>query len=61
MKFEESQKRLEEIVARIESGQADLEEALTLYEEGIGLVRTLNARLEEAQAKLKELTPADEL
>jgi len=61
LKFEESQKRLEEIVARIESGQADLEEALTLYEEGIGLVRTLNARLEEAQAKLKELTPADEL
>ena len=37
-KFEALMTRLEEIVSSLESGSADLDESLALYEEGIGLV-----------------------
>ena len=36
-KFEESMKELEEIVEKLESGEASLEEALNYFEAGINL------------------------
>ena len=51
--FESAMKRLEEIVNRLESGKATLDESLQLYEEGIHLVSICNNRLDEAEQKIK--------
>jgi len=54
-KFEASLKRLEEIVAELESGELGLEQSLKLFEEGVKLARICNARLEEAERKVEVL------
>ena len=53
--FESSLARLEEIVKAMESGDAMLDETLSLYEEGVKLVRVCNAQLEAAERKIKLL------
>ena len=53
--FEASLKRLEEIAAALENGNAELEASLTLFEEGIGLIKECNARLDAAEQKVKLL------
>jgi exodeoxyribonuclease VII small subunit len=53
--FEEARKELERIVAELESGRADLEHALTLWERGEELYRLCLARLDAAQGKVEEL------
>lgn len=47
--------RLEEILARMESEEIELEEALTLFEEGIRHVRRAEAILAETELKVEEL------
>ena len=54
-KFETAMKRLEEIVAKMESGEPSLEESLKLFEEGIKLSRMLNKKLDEAQRRVEVL------
>ena len=54
-KFETAMKRLEEIVAKMESGDLPLDESLKLFEEGIKLSRVLNKKLEEAERKVEVL------
>jgi exodeoxyribonuclease VII small subunit len=54
-KFEAALARLEEIVASLESGDADLDQALKLFEEGISLVRICDKQLKEAEQKLEQL------
>ena len=56
MKFEDGLKRLEEIVAKLESGNLPLDDSLKLFEEGVKLVRFCNERLAEAQQKVELLT-----
>ena len=53
--FESSIKRLDEISASLERENVSLEDALTLYEEGVKLVRVCNAQLEAAERKIKLL------
>lgn len=53
--FEEALARLTEIVASLEGGEADLEEALKLFEEGISLVRLCDQQLRETEQKLEQL------
>lgn len=53
--FEAALARLSEIVKMLESGQAPLEESLALYEEGVGLVRLCNEKLDGAEKKIKAL------
>ncbi len=55
-KFDQGMAELEGIVARLESGELPLEDALAAFEAGIGLVRTLNQRLSEAEARVEVLT-----
>ncbi len=55
IKFEEGLRRLEEIVNRLESGEASLEEAINLYEEGIKLARALKEKLEEIELRVEKL------
>ena len=56
MTFEEAIARLETIVRQLESGSAPLDESLALFEEGVGLVKLCNARLDNAEQKVKILT-----
>ncbi len=56
MKFEETMRRLEEVVGRLEQGDEDLDGMMRLFEEGTLLVRECAARLTEAEARFEELT-----
>lgn len=56
--FEGAMKRLEEIAKRLENGQATLDESLSLYEEGISLIRFCNDKLVHAEQKVRVLNPA---
>ncbi|MFA7329353.1 MAG: exodeoxyribonuclease VII small subunit [Candidatus Ratteibacteria bacterium] len=56
LKFEDGLKRLEEIVAKLESGNLSLDDSLKLFEEGVKLVRFCNERLAGAQQKVELLT-----
>ena len=53
--FEQAQRELEQIVERLEHGQAPLDEALALWERGEELYRLCVGRLDNAQAKIEEL------
>lgn len=53
--FEESMHELERIVGRLETGELPLEQALELFEEGIGLARRCQQQLEEAERKVELL------
>jgi exodeoxyribonuclease VII small subunit len=48
-------RRLEEILARMESDDVSLEEALRLFEEGVGHVREAEKVLSEAELRVEEL------
>lgn len=50
--FEQGLKRLEEIVARLEGEDLDLEESLALFEEGVKLAETCGQRLDAAEKKV---------
>lgn len=45
-------KRIEEIVAALEDGQADLDKSLALFEEGMGLFRFCTQKLDEAEGRI---------
>ena len=53
MSFELAMSRLEEIVGKLDSGKATLDESLKLYEEGIALVRLCSERLDSAEQRIK--------
>ena len=53
LKFEEALARLEEIVRSLEQGDAVLDEALVLFEEGVKLARFCNEKLDEAEARIE--------
>ena len=53
--FEDSIKRLEEIVRLMEQGTASLEETLKLFEEGTALVGQCGKLLDEAELKVVRL------
>ena len=60
LSFEDALKELERIVARLESGEAQLQEAIDLYERGDQLRRQCAARLDAAQARIEAIrTDAD--
>ena len=53
--FEQAMGRLEEIVKRLEQGDAPLEEALALFEEGTRLLGRCSAQLDSAEQKVRLL------
>ncbi len=53
--FEASLRKLEEIVKKLEEGDLSLEESLKIFEEGMGLVKQCETRLNEAQKKVEIL------
>ena len=56
MTFEVAIARLEEIVRTLEGGNAPLDESLSLFEEGVALVKLCNSRLDGVEQKVKMLT-----
>jgi exodeoxyribonuclease VII small subunit len=57
--FEEAVKRLSEIVQKLERGDLPLEQSLLLFEEGVGLSRASQAKLDAAQKRVEELLGFD--
>ena len=53
--FETRLKRLEEIVAALERGDAPLEDAMKLFEEGTKLIRTCLNQLDKAEQQVVRL------
>ena len=53
--FEAAIARLGKIVERLEGGDLPLEESLALFEEGVRLSRSAQARLDRAERRLDEL------
>ena len=56
--FEESLKRLEEIVDTLEAGNTPLDESIKLYEEGMTLAKSCMMQLNEAKLTLKKIQRA---
>jgi exodeoxyribonuclease VII small subunit len=54
--FESAMERIEQIAARMESGDMPLEDLVVVYEEGLRLVKFCSARLEEAEKRLQVIT-----
>ena len=56
LSFEDALKRLEAIVHRLESGEASLDESISLYAEGDMLRKQCEARLQAAQARIDRIS-----
>ncbi|WP_374607523.1 exodeoxyribonuclease VII small subunit [Thermomonas sp.] len=54
--FEQSMQSLEDLVARMESGEMTLEESLAAYERGVGLYRSCQTALEQAELRVRLLS-----
>lgn len=59
LNFEESMLRLEEIVSLLERGEAPLEQAMALFEEGAKLLRECTGQLDRAEQKVTLLTAGE--
>jgi exodeoxyribonuclease VII small subunit len=55
LSFEGALKRLEEIVRKLESGEASLDESIELYGEGDRLKQQCETRLHAAQARIDKI------
>lgn len=53
--FEAALTRLEEIVRALEGGTAPLDESLSMFEEGVALVKICTEKLDGAEQKIKIL------
>ena len=58
--FQGALARLEEIVGLLERGDAPLEQAMSLFEEGAGLLRECTAQLDQAEQKVTLLTAGED-
>lgn len=56
LSFEDALKELEAIVARLETGDAALDESITLYSRGEALRVQCEKRLKDAQARIEKIT-----
>ena len=54
-KFEDAFKKLENIVAELESGDLSLDDSLAKYESGVKLIRLCQKKLSEAKKKIEIL------
>jgi exodeoxyribonuclease VII small subunit len=54
-KFEVALEELEKVVEQLESGDLPLEDALTAFEKGVGLVKYCNQKLTDVEKKIELL------
>lgn len=55
LSFEQALKELEEIVGKLESGQAPLEESIALYQRGAELKAHCESKLEQARLRVEKI------
>lgn len=55
IEFEKELQRLDEIIAKISQNSDDLDESLSLYEEGKDIVKRLSAAIDEAKDKIEKV------
>ena len=53
--LENEMRRLDEIITKISSSEADLDESLKLYNEGKTIVEMLSKAIEEAKSKIEKI------
>ena len=56
LSFEAAMGELEQIVAKLEKGDVELEESITIYERGEALRAHCDALLKKAEAKVEKIT-----
>jgi exodeoxyribonuclease VII small subunit len=54
-RFESALEDLEQIVEQLESGELSLEDSLSAFEKGVGLVRFCNQKLNDVERKIEML------
>jgi exodeoxyribonuclease VII small subunit len=59
LSFEDAIRRLGHIVEQLERGDLPLEASLRLFEEGVGLARVSQRRLDRAERRIEELLGVD--
>ena len=59
LSFEQALGGLDDVVARLESGEIGLEEAVGLFEQGQHYLAVCRERLDAAQGRIDELTAAE--
>jgi exodeoxyribonuclease VII small subunit len=57
--FEETTRRLSQIVAELEGGELPLDRSLSLFEEGVRLARAAEQQLDGAERRIEELLGLD--
>jgi exodeoxyribonuclease VII small subunit len=57
--FEEAMKNLEEIVERLEEGDVPLEEAISIYKEGMELSKLCHDKLKHVEEQLTQIITED--
>ena len=55
MSYEENAKKLEQIIAKLESGEVSLQESSSLFEEGMKLAKECYALLQEQKGKITKI------
>ncbi len=60
MKFEDGLRKLEEIVSSLDEGKVPLDEALRLFEEGVGLTKKLSKTLDDIEHKVEILVKKED-
>ena len=58
--FEDALAKLEQCVQQLEDGQIGLEQALTCYEEGVGLLKQCYGLLQDAEKRVQALSGVDD-
>ena len=57
--YEQSLAELESIIGQLEESELPLENALALFEKGVGLLRTCDTHLKSAEGALRELVKGE--
>lgn len=57
--FEELERELEEVVAKLERGEVGVDEAIALFERGEALYRACVERLRAAELRIEEIAPGE--
>jgi exodeoxyribonuclease VII small subunit len=60
MKFEEGLRKLETIVGTLDEGKVSLDEALTLFKQGLTLTKELSKTLDDIEQKVEILVKKDD-
>lgn len=60
MTFEQQVARLEAIVAQLNDSKLDLTQALSLFDEGVGLLRTAHEELAKVEGTVSRLTESED-